>query len=310
MITNRKESIFHILPMCLIWILFAIPIESKTLEVSPSFTPTTTRFNTIQEAVNAASDLDVIEVYPGDYFENVSLQKKLTIRAIEGPVVTRVLGGGTAFYIGDNYDSSIEGFTISKVGDAIIIFEGYISNCIISGTVKGISAGPGTFISNCVLYNCSTGVYTSHKSYDVNVTNSIFLNNNIALKSDGTSLPPGPLSYFISTYNCFWGNNEDYYGVVHSDDLQMDPLFRNALDLANPDFRIQPTSPCIDKGNPALGNEDPDGTRNNIGVFGGPRSVNFWYGPLEGPAVRDLVADPPVIEKGMKFKVTGIAEVH
>ena len=36
------------------------------------------------------------------------------------------------------------------------------------------------------------------------------------------------------------------------------------------DFRLSPVSPCIDAGDPAAGYNDRDGTRNDIGAYGGP----------------------------------------
>ena len=47
------------------------------------------------------------------------------------------------------------------------------------------------------------------------------------------------------------------------------------VDAENGDYRLQPGSPCIDAGNPAAVYNDVDGSRNDMGAYGGPRG-NDW----------------------------------
>jgi hypothetical protein len=47
--------------------------------------------------------------------------------------------------------------------------------------------------------------------------------------------------------------------------IDADPLF-----LGNSDFHLQPGSPCIDAGNPDPQYNDNDGSRNDMGAYGGP----------------------------------------
>ena len=53
--------------------------------------------------------------------------------------------------------------------------------------------------------------------------------------------------------------------------INENPLFVNQ---ENGDFHLQPGSPCIDTGNPDPQYNDPDGTRNDMGAYGGP--VGEW----------------------------------
>ena len=49
--------------------------------------------------------------------------------------------------------------------------------------------------------------------------------------------------------------------------ISEDPLF---VDAENDDFHLLPQSPCIDAGNPDPDFNDPDGSRNDMGIYGGP----------------------------------------
>jgi len=63
----------------------------------------------------------------------------------------------------------------------------------------------------------------------------------------------------IETSHCvIYGRQIDGHGVI-----QDDPQF---WDLEGGDFRLRPTSPCIDAGDPQ-GDPDPDGSRADIGAF-------------------------------------------
>jgi parallel beta-helix repeat protein len=59
----------------------------------------------------------------------------------------------------------------------------------------------------------------------------------------------------------------DFRGV--NGNISADPLF---VDPENGDFRLMPHSPCIDTGNLNHIYDDPDGSRNDMGAFGGPKA--------------------------------------
>lgn len=76
-------------------------------------------YSTIQEAIDAASNSDVVLVNTGTYVENLDFQgKAITVRSIEGPSQT-VIDGNQAdccviFKSGENNDSVLEGFSITN----------------------------------------------------------------------------------------------------------------------------------------------------------------------------------------------------
>ena len=92
-----------------------------------------------------------------------------------------------------------------------------------------------------------------------------------------------------------WGNKDDLYSKRfspasrpdHSDigdgdfrgmngNISTDPLF---ADPENGNFRLKLDSPCIDAGNSSLIYDDPDGSRNDMGAYGGPKA-NLGVSPL------------------------------
>jgi hypothetical protein len=93
----------------------------------------------------------------------------------------------------------------------------------------------------------------------------------------------------VKILNCIlWENGDDLYSARfsggsrpdHSNigdgdfrgvngNISADPLF---ADQANGDFRLQPDSPCVDTGNSDPTFNDPDGSRNDMGAYGGPKA--------------------------------------
>ena len=85
-----------------------------------------------------------------------------------------------------------------------------------------------------------------------------------------------------------WKNSDDLYSAKfsaatrpeHSDigdgdfrgiggNISADPLF---VDPQNGDFRLMPQSPCVDTGDLNQVYDDPDGSRSDMGAFGGPKA--------------------------------------
>lgn len=85
-----------------------------------------------------------------------------------------------------------------------------------------------------------------------------FRNNIVAFNEEAGFAPNGA----VSAYNCVWGNGSA--NTPGTDGIAADPVFRNALAH---DYRLQASSPCINAGDPAVGFNDPDGSRNDIGAF-------------------------------------------
>jgi len=100
--------------------------------------------------------------------------------------------------------------------------------------------------------------------------NILFSNDGYGIYTEGDALD-GSWVYNNVTYNL-----DDAYGTYEgwsTEPQHADPLF-TAFDADGPaiddDLHLHPTSPCIDAGYPEEDFNDPDGTRGDLGVYGGP----------------------------------------
>jgi hypothetical protein len=91
---------------------------------------------------------------------------------------------------------------------------------------------------------------------------------------------------FIFQYNNLWNNNINYTGFTpDSTNLSVDPMIANDdTTQGELDFHLQKYSPLIDAGDPTI--LDKDGTRSDIGLYGGPYGESYVY--------VDLPPRPPV----------------
>ncbi|MBN1406033.1 MAG: right-handed parallel beta-helix repeat-containing protein [Candidatus Omnitrophica bacterium] len=109
--------------------------------------------------------------------------------------------------------------------------------------------------------------YTGTAIY-INWGSSSLLENNIIVGNSSNSSPAilGWNSQVSIAYNDIW----NYFTSWGSDSMKLDPQF---VDAANGDYHLLPTSPCIDAGDPDVQYNDTNGSRNDMGVYGGPNSL-------------------------------------
>jgi hypothetical protein len=82
--------------------------------------------------------------------------------------------------------------------------------------------------------------------------------------------------------------------------------FREVLNTCALDVRLGNNSSARDKGPASY--PDPDGTRNDMGAFGGPYAARFFESVNDGPIVRDIIA-PKSVRKGetITIEATGVS---
>lgn len=197
------------------------------------------------------------------------LQVGNTVRVMANGVVT-VEGDGTndVFRLADN--AKLEGLRIfsSGTGNGVVIQGNstLVSGCAVVNFNRGIylNGGAGALVVvSCTLAKNKRGIDCS--------SGSVTANNNIIAFGGSSSI--GLLGSVTSTFNCLYGNTDNWSGTSSGEgDIVADPKFAS---LEANDLYLQYRSPAIDAG---TGEADPDGTRKDLGAY-----------------YRDQTNDPPIV---------------
>jgi hypothetical protein len=163
------------------------------------------------------------------------------------------------------------------LGDTDSIF--VYNNLIISQNAQEGIGNPATYTLN--YNNYVEGNYSEAAIWvgDNNIIkNNIITNGNVGIRRVH-GMP-------IISYNNSWNNNINYYNFLpHSTNISVNPMVVNKDSL---DFHLQKYSPAIDAGDPNI--LDVDGSRSDIGLFGGPYGQIYTYHDLAPKPPRNLTA--------------------
>lgn len=291
--TVKKEETMRTVMSVLAIIFFAAYLCADIIYVPGDYP-------TIQEGIDAANPGDIVMVAPGIYTEEITLKADVSvIGAGEGQSI--IDGGGdqgdVVFASGNTITNStlFKGFTVTGAnyggmpgGGGIFCNTGaspeicnnrvevnstgiatwngsnpYIhNNVIIDNTYTGIAISSDPDVINNTIANNNNGIYDSGGYQPVIMNNIVTGNTNVGMGCVNSSVPTD------FSYNDVWGNGQNYYNCSPGPgDISADPLYVNE---PIGDFHLQTSSPCIDSGNPAPQYNDPDGTRNDMGAYGGP----------------------------------------
>ncbi len=212
-----------------------------------------TAFATIQKGINEAETADTVLVGPGDYAVSSPID-------FEGKVIT--VSSSDDKEAACVYNES--GFAFEFEDD-----EGFLStlrNFVIAGGRSGVKIGDGcsptirnlTIVSNDP-NNDNGGVGLEAAVGSAGGVDSCIIWDN------GTNVSGDPNTIM---YSCVEDGDDD----AGQGNISDDPLFVDADDSNDPDYHLDPNSPCIDTGDPArgVGSEPcPDGNRINMGAYGG-----------------------------------------
>ncbi len=275
-------------------------------------------YKTISRGIQNASDGDTIKVLPGVYEESVTIDKSLILSGT-GPDTTVIKGiGYSCVIVIENKNVTVEkltlfnspddGITLKKSSSSVTVI---INNVVASSNIEnGLSQSEDctcrVLANNCTFVaNGLNGVSADDTS---EFQNCIAANN----KSYGfRNVDTYEYSTPLKIINCFsFANLNPYFNcdLIHSDDTinyTADPLF---IDLDVGDYRLQSGSPCINKG--TIGILDPDGTRSDIGAYGGPDSAGFYYGYGTGPIVTELSVVPASVPQGQPFTINATGKAQ
>ena len=267
-------------------LLFSIVINILITETSFSkniyvnIDDVTPSYLSIYDAYTQAQNDDIIFVGEGRYDEDLEIKKSISLIGA-GPqysFITRTINIKMK-------DVVVMGFTISSSnGNGINVALSAtnsgvctIKNCIIisclrSGITTGNGGGESTVIqNNVIIYNNSYGIDTGFFGTPTICNNIIVYNKQLAIKTYENGQFKG--TSFNNVYKNYLENEALDNYELSVGDISMDPLFINP-DSGN--FALQDSSPCKNAGVLGPLYIDPDGTRSDMGAYGGPDSESFW----------------------------------
>jgi hypothetical protein len=289
-------------------------------------------YDKIQTAINDANSATII-VYPGTYSESLNVTKSLAILSYDGPHTTTVeaSAGGDALTVQPGYDVWLQGFTMSTGRYGVLLQTSgslHLRNNIFCGNSShgvyvartSMASSPQLWIHNCILVkNGGSGLFMQHEDgghyYDhytypaVEVYNSILIaNTRYGIESSASGYDSGLV---VLDYNDSVDNAVGAYSAVFPTIIPTGPhsisvapgFVGGSGNACNQDFRLIPTSPCKDTGHPGIGFLDPDGTRNDMGAYGGPGAARFYTNPNDGPVIRDVSIDQGMVPRGSTFTI-------
>ncbi len=171
-----RENIKHLVCVCVVFVLlsaFASVASARTIYVPDDYAK-------IQWAVDSASDGDTIVVRDGTYYENVFVNKQVTIKSENGPDNCTVNGTGSDVFTIKADGIKIEGFTITGGRRGIYILSNnntIINNNISSNNCDGIeldNSNNNSISDNNISSNNWRGIFLYYSN------NNIISNNNIS----------------------------------------------------------------------------------------------------------------------------------
>ena len=218
---KKVVSVSFLLLLLLMMVTAAIhwtmPVAASpgTLDVGPS-----SKYSTIQDAIDNASSGDLIFVHDGVYSENIVINKSVSLVGEDRDLVVVngsevvVASGVTVEDLTIRASSSIQSpFTIYSAGNVlenVVIESGFyglqllssygntISNCVISSNQFGVyiyTSDHNVFSFNSIVNNLEAGVELHSSGYNVFSGNTIYNN------TDGLNL------YSSNISNIFYHNN-------------------------------------------------------------------------------------------------------
>jgi hypothetical protein len=266
-------------------------------------------YTKIQSGIDAAVSGDIVKVAPGLYEESITINKAIILEG-SGPDKTTINSiSWTAITITNisGVPAEVRGFTIK--GATYGVYDGNINNVraiirnnyIITCGSTGIVCHNGivSVINNVIAFNNVDGVYKGSGCDVLTLFNNIIAFNKGWGVSGATS----------TSYNNVVGNiSGQWNGIaVGTGDISQDPLF---IDPNAGNYQLQSASPSINAGRRSADDNDPDGTRNDQGAFGGPLAAAFWPYPVGGPVITDLTVTPSSVPQGGTVTIRATGEIR
>jgi len=273
--------------------------------------------------INGCTGADTIFIKNGEYIEQINSSGRFFLGESRDGVVIRN-PNGYAIIVGTGGSLHIENLTISEgyiyPGDNTSSAKSYntlihVKNCLIKSGIALQYSGYAQ-VYNSVFVGSGTKIFTagdSNYNYHAHkIINNLFYNsgnssisitggsgevtNNI-FHSISTTAVNGS-SYLVTSYNCFYNVSGDVNGTSNIYGVSADPKLE---DIANGDYRPKSDSPLLDVGHPTVTYNDPDGSRSDIGLYGGP---NSWG---KKPQITAISISPGTVNQGGSITISATA---
>jgi len=230
----------------------------------------------IQEGIDNSGG-DIIHVHPGIYPGAIAHGKTRGGINLKDSVTILGAGADSTILAGFVNVENAKGVSISglRIEDGIHTLSSSLSlsNSVIAdyaGTAIWGSFSDFNLINNVIASNGQDAIFL-HDSTSAVIKNNIIVNN------AGFGINGMESALASIDYNNVWGNAENSFESFSAagNNISEDPQFVNA---DSGEFHLQAGSPCIDTGDPDPIFNDPDGSRNDMGAFGGPLSTQITTG--------------------------------
>ena len=244
---------------------------------------------------------------------------------IEQTEIGRIsLGGGSSAIINNNLiEGPFGGSAIDITGSSPVLKNNMIY-CNDGGWGIFLMNTQGSKVLNNIIKDKSktgVGIWAQNSSDNEIINNSIITHgkgieeqssqsiimNNIIIDNNNYGVQLSPLSNY--DYNDIWNNYVNYQGIEPGiNDISFDPQF---VDTAKGNYHLTENSPCINTGNPDTKYDDIDGSRNDIGSYGGPNAdSNSIFFDGSSLAVDQLTTSDTIQISIMGDKIKGASELN
>jgi nitrous oxidase accessory protein NosD len=312
---KRNITIMKVLFLISTFMLFlASTINAGTIEVKQlGCGAEPACYTTINSAIFYAQPDDTIKVYPGRYEEAVVIDKNLILLG-SGPQVTTIYtpSNNNGITINSYINATIVGFTITSPQNGIyinadsscIVRNNIIVGNMLSGIIIKRSTGALTAVNNVISYNARSGIDTEST---LGSPCTVSISSNVIYGNGQYGLILGCSTENISYNDIFANTQGNYNGCsAGTGDVSLTPLF---IDPINGNYALQSTSPCKNAGRLGSADADPDGSRNDMGAYGGPDSASFWPYPQGAPIITNLTVTPTSVQQGGTITINATGQV-
>jgi hypothetical protein len=273
--------------------------QGPEVEVGRAVLEVPREYPNLAKALASARGEVIIQLAAGTFSENTPLTLSLPGIELRGAGMDRTViqGSGKGHLLQVTAPAVIQDLTLSQSGlqdfdSALWHTQGQLRlhRLRVTGNNRGL-------FTYCFSADCQATAIVSNSIFDHNsgaaieanshglhylINNTIVANgqgvllnnteseveNNIIVSNKGAGLA-GPAKTFPKVrYNDVWGNSLNYKDLkTGPGHLSLPPQFE-AGDSG--DYRLQLISPCLDAGQPAAKYDDRNGSRNDLGAYGGP----------------------------------------